>query len=148
MISPILFFSVYALFRTLSNNQLLSRYAALFFLVVNSFVYIHWSPQSISLVLFITLVLLMKRVENAHSFLTSSLIVLTIFSIIVIHPTMSLILIIFLICMYVIILLSKHVKNAHIDTRLSLNFLTALIVISTLLFAYWNLFVSQYTFQL
>lgn len=147
IISPILFLSVYTLFKILSKNQLLSRYAALFFLIVNNFVYIHWSPQSISLVLFITLVLLMKQFENAHSFLTSTLIVLTIFSIIIIHPTMSVLLIIFLICMYIIILLSNNIKNAYIDTHLSLNFLTTLLLISTLLFVYWNLFVSTYTFS-
>lgn len=147
IISPILFFSVYVLFRTLSNNQLISRYAALFFLVVNNFIYIHWSPQSISLILFITLILLMKRLEKpVHSFITPSLILLTIFSIVIIHPTMSLILVIFLICMNIIVRYKLY-KNIFYDDCLTLNFLKLLTLISIILFIFWSIYIAKFNFS-
>lgn len=147
IISPILFYSIYTLFRTLSKNQLISRYAALFFLIVNSFIYIHWSPQSLSLILFIILILLMKKIEkSAHSFILPSLIFMIIFSIIIIHPTMSLILIIFLICINSVIIY-KIYKDVFCDTLMSLNFLTSLTLMSIVLFIFWTIYMSEYNFS-
>jgi len=146
IISPIQIFSVYALFRTFSRNQ--SRYAALFFLVVNNFIYIHWSPQSISMIIFIALLLLMKKIEKStHSLIANSLIFITVSSIIVIHPTMSLILIIFLICLIIIMISKTYIKNVHFDTVLPLDFLIRLTVLSIVLFIIWNYYMSNYNFN-
>jgi len=146
LISPIQIFSVYALFRTFSRNQ--SRYAALFFLVVNNFIYTHWSPQSISIILFITLFLLIKKIEKStHSLIAKSLIFITVFSIVVIHPTMSLILIIFLICLLILMVSKTYIKSVYFDTFLPLDYLTRLTLLSIVLFIVWNYYISNYNFN-
>lgn len=145
IITPILFFSIYTLFRTLTSNQLISRYAALFFLLVNNFIYVHWSPQSISLILFISFILLMKKVEKSpHNFVKPFLMVIIIFSIIIIHPTMSLILIIFLVCMYIIMKCKVYLKNIYFDSIISLNLLKNLAIITILLFIFWSFYISTF----
>lgn len=144
IITPVVFFSIYALFRTLTDNQLISRYAALFYLLVNNFIYVHWSPQSISLILFLVLILLMKKVEKTtHNSVKSFLIFIIIFSIIIIHPTMSLILIIFLICMYIIMKCKVYLKNISFDSIISPYFLKNLAIITILLFIFWSFYVSR-----
>lgn len=137
IIIPISYYFIYFIFKYVSKNILISRYATLFFILASNYLALIAVPQSVSIILFIIILYYIFRDNSKNEFEWRLCLYLTLIALIITHPTMSFITIIYLAILLLLYLFFK-IKYVYVYK---------ILIFITVFFFGWFIYNASYVFS-